>query len=92
MQFKDTDVQHIADLARLDLTPAELDMYGQQLSAITTYIDQLQEVSAEVTLNNSGPYNVWREDEVRDWEEVEKQTALDQGDREGGLLKVKRVL
>ena len=92
MKFKTTDIQHIADLARLDLTPAELKLYGAQLSAITGYIDQLQEVITDVDNKNLGPYNVWREDEISDWEEVEKQTALDQGDREGGLLKVKRVL
>ena len=92
MKFKTTDIQHIADLARLDLTPAELSMYGEQLSAITAYIDQLQEVKTDVVVNNSGLHNVWRKDEVLDWEDAEKQIALSQGEREGGLLKVKRVL
>lgn len=92
MKFKTADIQHIADLARLDLTPAELDMYGEQLSVITSYIDQLQEVTEDVVLDNSDLHNVWREDEVADWENMEKQIALKQGDREGGLLKVKRVL
>lgn len=92
MKFKTADIQHIADLARLDLTPAELSMYGEQLSAITAYIDQLQEVETDVVINNSGLHNVWREDEVVDWEDTERQTALAQGEREGGLLKVKRVL
>jgi aspartyl-tRNA(Asn)/glutamyl-tRNA(Gln) amidotransferase subunit C len=92
MKFKTADIQHIADLARLDLTPAELDMYGKQLSVITTYIDQLREIKADITIHNSGPYNVWREDKVLDWDESGKQMALVQGKREGGLLKVKRVL
>jgi aspartyl-tRNA(Asn)/glutamyl-tRNA(Gln) amidotransferase subunit C len=92
MKFKTTDIQHIADLARLDLTPAELSMYGKQLSAITAYIDQLREVKADITIHNSEPHNIWRKDEVLDWEDAEKQMALAQGKREGGLLKVKRVL
>jgi len=92
MKFKTADIQHIADLARLDLTPAELSMYGKQLSAITAYIDQLQEVETDTMVNNSDLHNVWRKDEVIDWEDAEKQVALAQGEREGGLLKVKRVL
>lgn len=92
MQFTDKDIQHIADLARLDLTPAELKMYGQQLSSITAYIDQLQEVKTEVNTPKQVLNNVWRKDEVLDWSDDEVQAALIQGEREAGLLKVKRVL
>jgi len=92
MQFKDKDIQHIADLARLDLTPAELKMYGKQLSSIIGYIDQLQEVKTDGASFGQALNNVWREDEVIDWSNDEVQVALEQGEREGGLLKVKRVL
>ena len=92
MQFKDKDIQHIADLARLDLTPAELKLYGQQLSNITGYIDQLQEVKVELVPSDLVLNNVWRPDELLDWSDDEVQAALIQGEREAGLLKVKRVL
>ncbi|MBN2885033.1 aspartyl/glutamyl-tRNA amidotransferase subunit C [Patescibacteria group bacterium] len=92
MQFKDKDIQHIADLARLDLTPAELKVYGEQLSSITGYIDQLQDIKTDINSSSQSLNNVWREDEVIDWSDEEVQVALEQGDREGGLLKVKRVL
>lgn len=92
MQFKDKDIQHIADLARLDLTPAELKLYGQQLSSITGYIDQLQEVKVEFVPSDPVLNNVWRQDEVLDWSDDEVQAALIQGEQEAGLLKVKRVL
>ena len=92
MQFKDSDIQHIADLARLELTPAELVSYGSQLSAITAYIDQLQAVKAENIQGSAVLVNVWREDEVRSWSPEENEEALAQGEREAGLIKVKRVL
>jgi aspartyl-tRNA(Asn)/glutamyl-tRNA(Gln) amidotransferase subunit C len=92
MQFKDSDIQHIADLARLELTPAELVSYGSQLSAITAYIDQLQTVTAENVQTPPSLVNVWREDEVRSWDPEENEGALAQGEREAGLIKVKRVL
>jgi aspartyl-tRNA(Asn)/glutamyl-tRNA(Gln) amidotransferase subunit C len=92
MQFKDKDIQHIADLARLDLTPAELKVYGEQLSSITSYIDQLQEVEIDVNSSAQASNNVWREDKAIDWPDDEVRAALEQGDYEGGLLKVKRVL
>lgn len=92
MQFKDSDIQHIADLARLELSPAELASYGSQLSAITAYIDQLQTVKAENIQGSAGLVNVWREDEVQSWNPEENEEALAQGEREAGLIKVKRVL
>ncbi len=36
------EVEHIADLARLDLTEEEIARFSQQLSAILEYFDQLR--------------------------------------------------
>jgi len=38
------EVEHIAALARLDLSEEEKDRYREQLSAILDYVDQLQEL------------------------------------------------
>ena len=92
MKFTTDDIQHIADLARLEMTPAELAAYGRELSAITAYIDQLQSVVITDVTNDGAVSNVWRADEVKSWPEEETARALAQADREGGLLKVKRVL
>ena len=40
-------VQHIADLARLELTHEELARYSEQLSAILNHFEQLQAVDTE---------------------------------------------
>jgi len=40
-------VQHIANLARLELTEAELSRFRQQLSAILDYFQQLQAIDTD---------------------------------------------
>lgn len=41
------EVEHVARLARLDLTEPEKNLFGEQLSQILTFVEQLQEVSTE---------------------------------------------
>ena len=41
------EVEHVAQLARLELTEAEKTRFAGQLSQILTYVDQLQVVSTE---------------------------------------------
>lgn len=44
MQLTIDEVRHVADLARLGLTDAELALYAEQLSAILDYAEILQQV------------------------------------------------
>ena len=58
-------VHHIADLARLDLTPAEAERYQEQLSAILAYFEQLADVDTDAippTASVSATQNALRED------------------------------
>lgn len=41
-------VQHVADLARLEITPAERDAYRIKLARILSYVSRLQELSSEL--------------------------------------------
>jgi aspartyl-tRNA(Asn)/glutamyl-tRNA(Gln) amidotransferase subunit C len=41
------EVEHVARLARLELTEPEKTLFGEQLSQILTFVGQLQEVSTE---------------------------------------------
>ena len=41
------EVEHVAKLARLDLTEPEKALFGEQLSQILTFVEQLQEVPTE---------------------------------------------
>ncbi|MCK4553530.1 Asp-tRNA(Asn)/Glu-tRNA(Gln) amidotransferase subunit GatC [Candidatus Parcubacteria bacterium] len=96
MKLNKKEIQHIANLARLDLTEKELKTYGSQLSDVLSYIDQLQEVDVsgvEPTAQITGLENIFREDEIKKWDEGEAQVALKQApELENGQVKVKRVL
>ena len=41
------EVEHVAQLARLDLTEPEKTLFGEQLSQILTFVEQLQEVPTD---------------------------------------------
>lgn len=41
------EVEHIAELARLDLSPEEKELYRQQLSSILEYVARLQGLDTE---------------------------------------------
>jgi aspartyl-tRNA(Asn)/glutamyl-tRNA(Gln) amidotransferase subunit C len=61
------DVEHVARLARLALTPEELERYRQQLPLILEHAARVQEVAAEDVPPTSHPVprsNVFRPDEV----------------------------
>jgi aspartyl-tRNA(Asn)/glutamyl-tRNA(Gln) amidotransferase subunit C len=96
MKLEKKDIQHIANLARLELSDKELELYGNQLSDVLGYIDQLQAVDTEgvePTAQVTGLESVWQEDEVRVWDKTETKNALEQAPEiEKGQVKVKRVL
>jgi len=63
-----TQVEHIANLARLELSAAEKERYAQQLSAILEYFDRLQALDTSgipATSSVLPPHAVLRVDEPR---------------------------
>ncbi len=96
MKLTKKQVQHIANLARLDLTDAELKKYGSQLSDVLNWIDQLKEIDTaniEPTAQVTGLENVLREDVVEDWDSKEREAAFKEAPEiEDGQYKVKRIL
>lgn len=72
------EVEHVAQLARLELTEAEQSTFAEQLSHILTYVDQLQGVSTDgvpwtASIANEDP--VLREDIPRKGLSLEKTLA-----------------
>ena len=62
------EVAHLADLARIDLSDAELDHLAPQLAVILDAVASIREVAAEDVPPTSHALpltNVFREDEVR---------------------------
>jgi aspartyl-tRNA(Asn)/glutamyl-tRNA(Gln) amidotransferase subunit C len=60
-------IEHIANLARIDLTPAEVELFRGQLGDIIEYFDQLREVNTDGVepTTHAVPLNtVMRPDEI----------------------------
>ena len=61
------EIEHIAALARLNLSDAEKELFSRQISDIISYIEKLNELdtsSVEPTAHVLPIHNVFREDEV----------------------------
>jgi aspartyl-tRNA(Asn)/glutamyl-tRNA(Gln) amidotransferase subunit C len=87
------EVRHVAKLARLRLTDAELEQMQHELSSILEYVDMLQEVDVTdvpPTAQVTDVVNVVRPDEVQPSLPVEVALA-DAPHREDDFFKVKPV-
>lgn len=63
------DIHYVANLAQLELTPAEEEEFGAQLSEMLDYVEKLKEVDVEgidATAHPMPLVNVMRDDEIRD--------------------------
>ncbi len=68
MEITQQDVEKVAQLARLAVTPAEKDTFARQLSQILTHVDTLKQcdtTGVEPTATVMGQVNVFREDVIR---------------------------
>lgn len=68
MTVNRADVERIARLARLALSPSEISSIENDLTAILTYVDQIQSVDIEgvsAELDPARTENVMRDDVVR---------------------------
>lgn len=94
MKIEIKDVEHVAALARLELSDAEKRQFAEQLNAILEYAEKLNELdtdNVQPTSHVIPMVNVMREDEPRpSWplEEVLKNAP----DEEDGQFKVPAVL
>jgi len=95
MAISREEIEHIAELSRLQLSEEEIKKFGPQLDSILQYVGQLSEIKinkADLQANASGLVDVWRHDEVKEWPRPEVAEALRQGELEGEQVKVKKVL
>ena len=89
------DVLKLAQLARLDLTEAELDEYAVELTEILQYVEQLSSVDVKglkPTNQVTGLTNVTREDEIRDYGYKTKDLLENLPEVKDDQIKVKRML
>jgi aspartyl-tRNA(Asn)/glutamyl-tRNA(Gln) amidotransferase subunit C len=94
MALTPEQVAHVALLARLDLSPQELELFAGQLSAILEYVDQLRQADTAGVEPLAHPLpvqNVFRPDDPRPSLPVAEALA-NAPDRQGDFFGVPAVL
>ena len=90
----DLDVAYVAKLARLNLSDAETELFQRQLGHVLNYADKLRGVDVsqvEAAAHGIPIFNVFREDEPRDW--FTAKEALSNAPRQAnGLFIVTKVV
>ena len=83
----DFDVRYTAQLARLNLSEAEISKFQAQLSQVLEYVEKLKQVDVsgvEPTAHANAVHNVFRADEPRPW--FTPAEALANAPRQAGQL------
>ena len=87
------DVEHVAKLARLELTEEEKELYTKQLGDVLKYVDQMNEVdtsSIKPMTQVIDFVNVMREDKVS-YDLTKEQLMANAPDEENGFFKVPKI-
>ncbi len=94
MALERKDVEHVAKLARLDLSEEELALYTRQLGDILGYVEQLNDANVEGVkplAHGAHGENVFREDRARP--SLEREKALGGApDTDGWHFRVPKVI
>jgi aspartyl-tRNA(Asn)/glutamyl-tRNA(Gln) amidotransferase subunit C len=90
------DVMHVAKLAKLDISDAEIAKYTTQLSSVLDHFEELSEVDTkdvEPTSQTTGLTGVDRNDIITNSESLTQDEALSGTDQTyNGYIKVKAIL
>ena len=88
------EARYVAQLARLDLTDAEIHQFEKQLGQVLAHVEQLKKVdvsAVEPTAHANAVHNVFRADESRPW--FTPEVALQNAPRSAnGLFIVPKVI
>lgn len=94
MKITRKEVEHVAHLARLELTPEEAEQFTGQLGQILEYFDKLKELDTsaiEPTSHAIPMTNAFREDLVQ--ESYDQETALQNAPaKEDGFFRVPKII
>ena len=96
MSITQKDVDHIADLARIELNTEEKKMFETELSAILSFVETLNEIDTDnikPVIGGTLLKNIMREDEQKDAYLEQKSATLMEAapDTKDGFVKVKSV-
>jgi aspartyl-tRNA(Asn)/glutamyl-tRNA(Gln) amidotransferase subunit C len=94
MEISVADVEHVARLARLELSEGEKTLFAGQMRAILRYVEKLKELNTDGILPTSHAVpmeNAFREDSVRPSIGIEKALA-NAPERAGCFYRVPKVI
>lgn len=89
------DVRHVAKLARLTLTDAEVDRFTTQLASVFQHLDKLSEIDTTgvpETAQVNGLQNSMRPDAVKPSLDRDEVLKTSQRDSERGMIKVRKSI
>lgn len=94
MQVSKDDILHIADLANLNIKEEEMENYVLNLQDILNFANIINNANVdnlEETIGENDSYNVFREDEIVEFED---KAALLQNapEQERGMFKIPKVI
>jgi len=94
MKITKNEVLHVAELARLDLDEASIDLFSGQIAKILEYVDQLNKVDTsgvKPTSHAISLTNAFREDQQK--EHLDREIALANApEKEDGNFVVPKVV
>lgn len=94
MSLSEKDVQYVAKLSRLEITPEETAKYTQQLANILGYVEQLNKLdtaNVEPLTHPLDVKNVFRPDEVRP-SLTQPEVLSNAPDPQSGHFKVPKIM
>lgn len=94
MEINKEEIKHIAKLASLNLTQEEVTEYMKDMTDILDFanvVNTLNTEGLEERVSAIGQYNVFREDEIKTFEDIDLllQNAPDQ---ENNMFKVPKIM
>lgn len=95
-RLEQDDVDRVATLARLALTPAEREQFARQLTDVLGYVEQVQRVDTTGIPATSHPLwadSAWREDQPQaSLSTAEALANSPDANRDAGLFRVPKVI
>lgn len=95
MSITREEIKHLAELSNFSLSDSEIDSLGSDLKRIIEYINQLDELNTdgvEPTFQVFEMENVWRPDEVQEFEADREALLSLTTESEDSQIKVPKVL
>jgi aspartyl-tRNA(Asn)/glutamyl-tRNA(Gln) amidotransferase subunit C len=98
--MKKDDIQHLANLSRLELSDEELEKYAGEFGEILHYVGKISEISQksqvkseDLKIESAMTKNVFREDDdVQEGGKFTKEILEEAPDKQDDFVKVKKIL